>query len=109
MNASFKNMAVALIIMSAPIAVQAKQWSLQDCISYACLLYTSRMEYDEMTKTYHARLFMKQGYYSYQYLMKMDQDYLPEDYLSLQQDQLQNSITQEFTFKSCLLYTSRCV
>ena len=32
--------------------------------------------------------------------MKMDQDYLPEDYLSLQQDQLQNSITQEFTFKS---------
>ena len=35
MNASFKNMAVALIIMSAPIAVQAKQWSLQDCISYA--------------------------------------------------------------------------
>lgn len=40
---------------------------------------------------------------SYQFLddnMKMDQDYLPEDYLSLQQDQLQNSITQEFTFKS---------
>lgn len=39
---------------------------------------------------------------SYQFLddnMKMDQDYLPEDYLSLQQDQLQNSITQEFTFK----------
>ena len=35
MNASFKNMAVALFIMSAPIAVQAKQWSLQDCISYA--------------------------------------------------------------------------
>lgn len=26
MNASFKNMAVALFIMSAPIAVQAKQW-----------------------------------------------------------------------------------
>ena len=26
----------------------------------------------EMTKTYHARLFMKQGYYSYQYLMKME-------------------------------------
>ena len=30
MNASLKNMAVALFIMSAPIAVQAKQWSLQD-------------------------------------------------------------------------------
>ena len=27
MNASLKNMAVALFIMSAPIAVQAKQWS----------------------------------------------------------------------------------
>ena len=40
---------------------------------------------------------------SYQYLkdkMNMDSDYLPEDYLSLLQDQLQNSITQEFTFMS---------
>jgi len=39
---------------------------------------------------------------SWQFLsddMTMDQDYLPEDYLRLTQDQLQNSITQEFTFK----------
>lgn len=40
---------------------------------------------------------------SYQLLrdyMLMDQDYLPEDYLHLTQRQLQNSLTQEFVFKS---------
>lgn len=40
---------------------------------------------------------------SYQYLndhMRMDQDYLPADYLSLQQDQLQNALTQELTWKT---------
>lgn len=40
---------------------------------------------------------------SYQYLkdkMNMDQDYLPTDYLSILQEQLQNSLTQEFTLKS---------
>lgn len=40
--------------------------------TYDRFLPEYRMEYDEMTKTYHARLFMKQGYYSYQYLMKME-------------------------------------
>lgn len=40
--------------------------------TYGRFLPEYRMEYDEMTKTYHARLFMKQGYYSYQYLMKME-------------------------------------
>jgi len=30
----------------------------------------------------------------------MDQDYLPADYLSLQQDQLQNALTQELTWKT---------
>jgi hypothetical protein len=40
--------------------------------TYGSFLPEYRMEYDEMTKTYHARLFMKQGYYSYQYLMKME-------------------------------------
>ena len=42
---------------------------------------------------------------SYQYLndhMRMDQDYLSEDYLSLCQDQLQNSFTQELTWKTKL-------
>lgn len=40
---------------------------------------------------------------SYQYLkdkMKMDSDYLPADYMSILQEQLQNSLTQEFTLKS---------
>lgn len=40
---------------------------------------------------------------SYQYLkdkMNMDQDYLPTDYMSILQEQLQNSLTQEFTLKS---------
>ena len=40
---------------------------------------------------------------SYQYLkdyMLMDQDYLPEDFMHLEQRQLQNSLTQEFTLRS---------
>lgn len=40
---------------------------------------------------------------SYQYLkdkMNMDSDYLPADYMSILQEQLQNSLTQEFTLKS---------
>lgn len=49
MNASLKNMAVALFIMSAPIAVQAKQWSLQDCISYA-LANNIQLQKTQLTK-----------------------------------------------------------
>lgn len=40
---------------------------------------------------------------SYQWLtdrMDMDQDYLPQDYMHLDQQQLMNAITQEFTLKS---------
>ena len=40
---------------------------------------------------------------SYQYLkdkMNMDSDYLPADYMSILQEQLQHSLTQEFTLKS---------
>lgn len=40
---------------------------------------------------------------SYQYLkdhMLMDQDYLSADYMHILQEQLQNSMTQDFTFKS---------
>lgn len=40
---------------------------------------------------------------SYQYLkdcMLMDQDYLPADYMHILQEQLQNSLIQELTFKS---------
>ena len=42
-------MAVALFIMSAPIAVQAKQWSLQDCISYA-LANNIQLQKTQLTK-----------------------------------------------------------
>lgn len=44
-------MAVALIIMSAPIAVQAKQWSLQDCISYA-LANNIQLQKTQLTKSF---------------------------------------------------------
>lgn len=40
---------------------------------------------------------------SYQFLddrMDMDQDYLPQDYMHLRQDQLMNALTQEFSLKS---------
>lgn len=40
---------------------------------------------------------------SYQFLedcMEMDQDYLPQDYMHLEQRQLMNALTQEFTVKS---------
>ncbi len=35
MNGKFKNAVVALILAAAPLATQAKQWSLKDCIDYA--------------------------------------------------------------------------
>ncbi len=40
---------------------------------------------------------------TYQYLkdrLMMDQDYLPQDFLRLEQRQIQNAVTQEFVFKS---------
>lgn len=40
---------------------------------------------------------------SYQYVadgMFMDQDYLPQDYMAIRQRQVQNSLTQELTFRS---------
>ena len=35
MNVKMKNAVVALILATAPLATQAKQWSLKDCIDYA--------------------------------------------------------------------------
>ena len=49
---------------------------------------------------------------SYQYLkdkMNMDSDYLPADYMSILQEQLQNSLTQEFTLKSNRAVGGFCV
>lgn len=56
-----------------------------------------------ITATHDARDFSFASTTSYQYLkdeMNMDQDYLPIDYMSILQEQLQNSITQELTLKS---------
>lgn len=52
---------------------------------------------------YHANSFTLSSTTSYQYLndcMKMDQDYLPQDYMHLRQQQLMNALTQEITLKS---------
>ena len=35
MNGKVKNAMAALLLMAAPLATQAKQWSLKDCIDYA--------------------------------------------------------------------------
>lgn len=52
---------------------------------------------------YHADGLTFNSVTSYQYLkdcMMMDQDYLPQDYMHLRQQQLMNALTQEFTIKS---------
>lgn len=52
--------------------------------------------------TRQGKLFDFTSVSSYQYVkdhMLMDQDYLPADYMRILQQQLQNSFTQEFTFK----------
>ena len=52
---------------------------------------------------FRANMFDFNSTTSYQYLkdyMLMDQDYLPLDYMHLEQRQFQNAITQEFSFKS---------
>ncbi len=52
---------------------------------------------------FHANAFDFHSVTSYQYLkdyMRMDQDYLPQDYMHLEQRQFQNAFTQEFSFKS---------
>lgn len=52
---------------------------------------------------YHAPRFDFHSVTSYQYLkdyMMMDQDYLPQDYMHLEQRQFQNAFTQEFSLKS---------
>ncbi len=35
MNGKVKNAMAALLLVAAPLATQAKQWSLKDCIDYA--------------------------------------------------------------------------
>lgn len=53
--------------------------------------------------TFHANGFDFTSTSSYQYLkdnMAMDIDYMPSDFMDMEQQQLQNSFTQEFVFKS---------
>jgi iron complex outermembrane receptor protein len=52
---------------------------------------------------YRADSYIFNSITSYQYLkdyMLMDQDYLPQDFMHLEQRQFQNAFTQEFTFRS---------
>ncbi len=35
MNGKVKNAMAALLLVAAPLATQARQWSLKDCIDYA--------------------------------------------------------------------------
>ncbi|MCO6024726.1 TonB-dependent receptor [Prevotella cerevisiae] len=65
--------------------------------------YRRNMLNTGLTVTYKANRFDFNSTSSYQYLrdnMFMDQDYLPQDFMHLQQKQLQNALTQEFNFKS---------
>jgi len=51
---------------------------------------------------FKANAFIFNSMTSYQHLqdrMSMDQDYLPQDYMHLEQRQLMNAVTQEFSFK----------
>lgn len=55
-----------------------------------------------LSLTHHAEAFDFNSTTSYQYLkdyMLMDQDYLPQDFMHLEQRQFQNALTQEFSLK----------
>lgn len=95
------------------------QWVYQDAFPYGQLdLSTGKAGNPSTTfpSTYQRNVLISgvhichQGYLwqfasttSYQYLndhMHMDQDYMPADYLTLRQDQLQNSLSQELSWKT---------
>ena len=65
--------------------------------------YRRNMFHTALDVGYQAANFDFHSITSYQYLkdyMLMDQDYLPEDYMHLEQRQLQNAFAQEFSMKS---------
>ncbi len=65
--------------------------------------YRRNMFHTALDIGYHANNFDFHSITSYQYLkdyMLMDQDYLPQDYMHLEQRQFQNALTQEFSLKS---------
>ena len=50
MNGKVKNAMAALLLVAAPLATQAKQWSLKDCIDYALANNISlQIELDALT------------------------------------------------------------
>ena len=66
-------------------------------------LYRRNVFNTAFTVGFKANAFDLTNVLSYQYLkdyMLMDQDYLPEDYMHLEQRQLQNAMTEELTLKS---------
>ena len=66
-------------------------------------MYRRNMFNTGLGLTYNAEGYTLTSQTSYQFLddcMDMDQDYLPQDYMHLKQEQLMNAITQEFTLKS---------
>ncbi len=65
--------------------------------------YRRNMFNTGLNLTFHANGFDFNSTSSYQYLkdhMDMDIDYMPENYMTMFQQQLQNSFTQEFTLRS---------
>jgi len=65
--------------------------------------YTRNMFNTGLSLRYAADAFTLNSATSYQYLsdrMTMDQDYLPQDYMHLNQRQLMNAVTEELTLKS---------
>lgn len=65
--------------------------------------YTRNMLNMGLSLRYAADAFTLNSTTSYQYLsdrMMMDQDYLPQDYMHLNQRQLMNAVTEELTLKS---------
>ena len=65
--------------------------------------YKRSMLNNGLSVSYETGSYLLTSMSSWQYLydnMRMDQDYLPEDYLQLKQKQKQQALTQEFAFRS---------
>lgn len=64
--------------------------------------YRRNMLNTGLSISFKANAFLFSSMTSYQYqrdCMRMDQDYLPQDYMHLEQRQFMNAMTQEFSFK----------
>lgn len=73
--------------------------------------YRRNMFHTALDLGWHVNAFDFHSITSYQYLkdyMLMDQDYLPQDFMHLEQRQFQNAFTQEFSIKSREPLGGRC-